>query len=61
MHLGSLLEESESRLRNDLQSIYFGRTHDIVNELRSAVPDGFLRNQSDLREEMMSRLGRNQQ
>lgn len=58
IHVGSLLEESESRLRNDLQSVYFGRTHDIVNELRSAMPEGFLRNQSDFRDEMMAKLGK---
>lgn len=58
-HLGQIgcaLEESESRLRSDLQSVYFGRTHDIVNELRSAMPEGFLRNQTDFREEMMAKL-----
>lgn len=58
IHVGSLLEDSESRLRNDLQSVYFGRTHDIVNELRSAMPEGFLRNQADFREEMMAKLGK---
>ena len=57
IHIGNLLEESESRLRNDLQSVYFGRTHDIVNELRSALPEGYLRNQSDFRDEMMAKLG----
>ena len=56
IHVGALLEESESRLRNDLQSVYFGRTHDIVNELRSAMPEGFLRNQADFREEMKAKL-----
>jgi capping protein (actin filament) muscle Z-line, beta len=58
IHVGSLLEESESRLRNDLQSLYFGRTHDIVNELRSAMPEGYLRNQADFRDEMMAKLGK---
>jgi capping protein beta len=58
IHVGTLLEESESRLRNDLQSVYFGRTHDIVNELRSAMPEGFLRNQADFRDEMMAKLGK---
>lgn len=58
IHVGALLEESESRLRNDLQSVYFGRTHDIVNELRSALPEGYLRNQADFRDEMMAKLGK---
>lgn len=58
IQIGSQLEEVENRLRNDLQSVYFGRTHDIVNELRSAMPEGFLRNQSDFREEMFARLNK---
>ena len=58
VNIGSSIEEVESRLRNDLQSVYFGRTHDIVNELRSAMPEGFLRNQNDFREEMMARLNK---
>lgn len=56
INIGGMLEESESRLRNDLQSVYFGRTHDIVNEVRSAMPEGFLRNQADFREEMLAKL-----
>ncbi len=51
-----MLEECESRLRNDLQSVYFGRTHDIVNDLRCAMPEGFLRNQNDFRDEMLAKL-----
>lgn len=58
--IGSHLEECESRLRNDLQSVYFGRTHDIVNELRSAMPEGFLRNQADFRDEMKAKLSKGQ-
>lgn len=58
IQIGSLLEDTESRLRSDLQSVYFGRTHDIVNELRSAMPEGFLRNQNDFRDEMMARLNK---
>lgn len=56
--IGTHLEECESRLRNDLQSVYFGRTHDIVNELRSAMPEGYLRNQADFRDEMKAKLAR---
>lgn len=61
VNIGSALEEMESRLRNDLQSVYFGRTHDIINEMRKAMPEGFLRNQNDFREEMMARLTKSKQ
>lgn len=43
--IGRMVEEAESRLRSNLQEIYFGKTHDIINELRSAVPPGYLRKQ----------------
>jgi capping protein beta len=56
VNVGRLLEEMESRLRGELQTVYFGRPHDAVNEVRRAVPDGFLRNQNDLRDEMMAKL-----
>ncbi len=54
--IGKMIEEAEGRLRSDLQSVYFGRTHDMVNDLRLAVPDGYLRNQADLRADLSSRL-----
>lgn len=55
-----MLENAEGSLRSDLQTVYFGRTHDIAIELRVAVPDGYLRHQNDLREEMMARLAQRQ-
>ena len=52
-----MLEESESRLRNDLaKRLLWKNVHDIVNEVRSAMPEGFLRNQADFREEMLAKL-----
>lgn len=54
--IGRMIEEAEGRLRSDLQSIYFGRTHDMINELRPAVPEGYLRNQADLRAEMVNKF-----
>jgi len=59
-NIGRQVEETESRLRNEVQTIYFGRPHDAINELRRAVPDGFLRNQNDLRAEMMAKLAQRQ-
>lgn len=54
--LGSLVEQMESRLRSSIQEIYFGATHDLVNEIRPVVPAGFLRHQNDLQREMAERL-----
>lgn len=56
--IGRLVEDMEGRMRSNLQEIYFGKTHEIVNELRpAALPEGFLRNQGDFRDEMRQRCG----
>jgi capping protein beta len=55
-NMGRLVEEMESRMRNNLQEIYFGKTHDLVNEIRPVMPAGFLRQQADLQREMAGRL-----
>jgi capping protein beta len=34
-NMGRVIEEMENKLRNSLQEIYFGKTKDIVNDLRS--------------------------
>lgn len=56
VNMGRMIEEMESRMRGALQEIYFGKTHDVVNEIRPVVPAGFLRHQGDLQREMASRL-----
>lgn len=35
MNIGRLIEEMENKIRNQLQEIYFGKTRDIVDQLRS--------------------------
>lgn len=57
-NMGRMVEDMESRMRSSLQEIYFGKTHDVVNEIRPVVPAGFLRHQGDLQREMASRLSR---
>lgn len=57
-NMGRMIEDMESRMRSALQEIYFGKTHDVVNEIRPVVPAGFLRHQADLQREMASRLSR---
>jgi len=54
--IGALVEEMESRVRSSLHEIYFGATHDVVNEIRPVVPAGYLRHQGDLQREMAERL-----
>ena len=55
--IGRMVEEMEGRMRSNLQEIYFGRTHEVVNELRPAVlPEGYLRNQDDFRADLRQRV-----
>jgi capping protein beta len=54
--VGRIVEEAENRMRSSLQEIYFGKTHEIVNELRSALPEGFLRNQEGFRQDLKDRV-----
>ena len=37
-NIGRLVEDMENKIRNTLNEIYFGKTRDIVNGLRSVVP-----------------------
>lgn len=55
-NMGRMVEEMESRMRSALQEIYFGKTHDLVNEIRPVLPAGYLRHQADLQREMAGRL-----
>ncbi|KAJ1833916.1 F-actin-capping protein subunit beta [Coemansia sp. RSA 2706] len=36
-NIGRMVEDMEFKMRNSLQEVYFGKTHDIVNGLRSAA------------------------
>jgi capping protein beta len=37
-NIGRMVEDMENKIRNTLNEIYFGKTKDIVNSLRSTVP-----------------------
>ncbi|XP_019628077.1 PREDICTED: F-actin-capping protein subunit beta isoform X1 [Branchiostoma belcheri] len=37
-NIGKMVEDMENKIRNTLNEIYFGKTRDIVNSLRSVVP-----------------------
>lgn len=60
-NIGRLVEDMENKIRNTLNEIYFGKTKDIVNGLRSVqgLPDQkqeALRN--SIREALISRQAR---
>ena len=37
VNIGQMVEKMENNIRSTLDTIYFGRTRDIVNETRSLV------------------------
>lgn len=36
-NIGKMVEDTESKMRNQLQEVYFGKTKDIVSDLRSML------------------------
>lgn len=47
-----MVEDMENKIRNTLNEIYFGKTKDIVNGLRSVQPLSEQRQQNALRQEL---------
>jgi capping protein beta len=51
-NIGRMVEDMENKIRNTLNEIYFGKTKDIVNGLRSVQPLSEQRHQNALRQEL---------
>lgn len=56
MNIGKLVEDMESKLRNSLQEVYFGKTKDIVNDLRSVVSLREKKEQLSIQQELIGQL-----
>ena len=48
-----MIEEQEIKMRNLLQDVYFGKTRDVVHELRSLEDLERARRQRDLQKELV--------
>jgi len=55
-NIGRLVEDMENKIRSTLNEIYFGKTRDIVNGLRSVQPLTEARKTKDLQEELRKTL-----
>ncbi|KAL1465821.1 hypothetical protein WDU94_005360 [Cyamophila willieti] len=55
-NIGRMVEEMENKIRNTLNEIYFGKTKDIVNGLRSLQPLSETTAQHALREDLAKAL-----
>ncbi|GLH11923.1 F-actin-capping protein subunit beta [Gryllus bimaculatus] len=59
-NIGRMVEDMENKIRNTLNEIYFGKTKDIVNGLRSVQPLAEQKQQVALRQDLADALRRRQ-
>ncbi|XP_065166118.1 F-actin-capping protein subunit beta isoform X2 [Atheta coriaria] len=57
-NIGKMVENMENQIRNTLNEIYFSKTKDIVNSLRSEQPLNDARHQQTLRQDLAAALQR---
>ncbi|CAH0720469.1 unnamed protein product, partial [Brenthis ino] len=55
-NIGRMVEDMENKIRNTLNDIYFGKTKDIVNGLRSTVPANVARQKAALQHDLAEAL-----
>ncbi|KAJ1984695.1 F-actin-capping protein subunit beta [Dimargaris cristalligena] len=55
-NMGRMIEEMEIKMRNSLKEVYFGKTKDVVNELRAAGSIDDSRRQAAMHQELFSKL-----
>jgi capping protein beta len=55
-NIGRLVEDMENKIRNTLNEIYFGKTKDIVNGLRSVVPLADANKSRELQTELLKTI-----
>ncbi|KAI7883810.1 F-actin-capping protein subunit beta [Mucor mucedo] len=56
VNIGRMVEDMEMKMRNSLQEVYFGKTKDIVNDLRSLSSLEETRRQAKIQKELVGRL-----
>jgi len=60
INIGKMVEDMEGNLRRTLEVIYFGKTKDIANELRSVTASNVLKQRADLQKQIGSSIGNKQ-
>lgn len=55
-NIGRMIEDMEIKMRQTLQDIYFGKTKDIVNDLRSVQSLAEKSKQNNMQRELASKL-----
>lgn len=52
MNMGKLIEDLENKMRSMLNDVYFGKSRQILNELRTIETSAELRNREELAEDL---------
>jgi len=52
INIGRMIEDMENRLRQTIETIYFGKTKDIANELRQQVSVGVMKHQRNVQKQI---------
>lgn len=60
VNMGRLVEDMENKIRHTLNEIYFGKTKDIVNGLRSIQPLADLKQKQAFTEDLANALQKRQ-
>jgi capping protein beta len=55
-NIGKLIEEMELKMRNLLKEVYFSKTRDVVNDLRSVNNLGEMRQRMGVQKELVGLL-----
>ena len=56
VNVGRMVEDQESKMRHSLQEVYFGKTKDIVNDLRSITSLEETERRNKLQQDLVGRL-----
>lgn len=59
-NIGKMVEDMENKIRSTLNDIYFGKTRDIVNGLRSVQPLSDTRAKADLKKDLAAAIQKRQ-
>ncbi|KYQ93741.1 subunit of heterodimeric actin capping protein cap32/34 [Tieghemostelium lacteum] len=57
VNIGKMVEDMESKLRQTLETIYFGKTKEVVNTLRNSVGNSELEKRKNLSNQIGSAIG----
>ncbi|KAK2175594.1 hypothetical protein NP493_720g00012 [Ridgeia piscesae] len=55
-NMGRMIEDMENKIRNTLNEIYFGKTKDVVNGLRSTMQLSYLKQRENLQNDLAQAL-----